>query len=130
MKQRSITLTIAGVLLFLLAIFHILFRQIFAWDETLDPINTTNWGIMYALNIVAIICFAAMAAVTLFFQQELVTTRLGKSLLVWFVILWIVRFALQFILWEFTFSIGTTILALVFLYLAVVYLLALVKRAA
>lgn len=93
-------LIIGGVLNFLLAIFHFSFWKIFNWPESLLSLSPLNLGIMQVLNIHLGFVVLVFAYVSIFCHRELLSTKLGKTIVVSIIIFYILRAINQLIFWD------------------------------
>lgn len=87
----------AGVYNIVLIIFHLLFSPIFNWKQDLQSLSFLNKAILPVLNNSLIVVFALYAYISLFHSQELLSTPLGKSLLVFMALFFFARSAMQVI---------------------------------
>lgn len=90
-------LAIGGVYNLALIIFHLFFWKLFSWKKDLKRIAAINQATMQVMNIALIFIFAIFAYISFFHTNELLTTSLGKSLLVLVGFLWLFRAVLQII---------------------------------
>jgi hypothetical protein len=93
-------LIIGGVINFLLAIFHFSFWKIFNWPESLHLLSPTNQGIMQVLNIHIGYVALIFTYVSFFCHRELLSTKLGKSIISSIIIFYVLRGINQLIFWE------------------------------
>jgi hypothetical protein len=95
------TLIIAGgVYSIVLIIFHVMFWRIFKWPESLNSLNHINKATIQVLNISITFIFFIFAYISLAHTHELLTTQLGKSLLVLISALWLFRAAQQVVFYK------------------------------
>lgn len=73
------------------AIFHIFFWKIFDWEKQLRLLNSVNKGIMQILNICLTLVFFLFAYLSIFLGDELITTEIGKSILLFISLFWFIR---------------------------------------
>jgi hypothetical protein len=99
-KWYSISLDIISLCLLIMAAFHIAFWKIFDWKNTLACLSEGNRNAMYTLDLMVIICFIAIALITIFLKKELLTTLLGKFILIWFSFFGISRVVIELIIWD------------------------------
>ncbi|WP_456444972.1 hypothetical protein [Thiolapillus sp.] len=78
-----------------LVIFHCLFWRIFHWPTSLRCLNSIDRATMQVMNLAIIAIFIIIAYISFAHTAELANTRLGKSLLAAFSLLWLFRAALQ-----------------------------------
>ncbi len=81
----------------LLAIFHILFWKLFAWQKDLQKLSFANQAIMQIMNLRLIYLFFFIAFMCFYFPEELVTTTLGKAFMIGCSLFWLGRTIEQFI---------------------------------
>lgn len=103
-------------------IFHIFFWKLFKWKDEILKVSRINRGIFQVLNIMIIFIFFCFAAVTIFFKDELISTELGKFVLLIISLFWFIRSALQFIFFRIK-NIFSIALFAAFILLGVLYLL-------
>ncbi len=86
------TLIIIGGFLWLaFFVFHIFFWKLFKWKDDLENITKTNKAIMQVLNLCLMLCFLIFAYISIFNTDELLTTGLGKTLLLGMVLFAVFR---------------------------------------
>lgn len=73
---------IGGVLALAFAIFHIFFWKVFGWTSGLASLNRVNRGLMHVLNLCITFVLFYVAFLSLFNTEDLVSTRLGHTVLV------------------------------------------------
>lgn len=73
------------------AVYHLLFWKIFKWETQLSHLDFINNAIMQVLNLCLTFCFLIFSYVSFFHTSELLTTRLGQSLLTGMAIFWMLR---------------------------------------
>ena len=86
-----------GIYTIALIIFHLLFHKIFHWDQQLPRLNRLNRALMPVLNLSLTAAFVIFAWISLFHTEELLSTPLGRSLLLMMSLFWLFR-AIQQIL--------------------------------
>ena len=74
--------TVGGFLWLAFFCFHIFFWKLFDWKRDLEKVAKVNKAIMQVLNLCLMLCFMIFAYISIFNADELLTTSLGKSLLV------------------------------------------------
>jgi hypothetical protein len=94
-------ITVGGMYCIAFAVFHLLFWRIFNWSEDLRSLSFLNRAIMQVLNLSLTIVFILFAYVSLVHTNELLTTPLGNSLLIFISLLWFARAAMQPIFFKF-----------------------------
>jgi len=63
-------------------IFHLFFWKLFDWKHDLSFLTEINRGVIQILNLCLMFVFLVIAYVSLFYTDELLTSSLGKILLV------------------------------------------------
>ena len=91
---------IGGVLWLICFVFHILFWRLFDWKHGLESIAKVNKGIIQVLNLCLMLCFLIFAYISLVQTDELLTSSLGKSLIVGMALFGFFRVAEQFIFFD------------------------------
>jgi hypothetical protein len=99
-KSYLVLLYSISIIIFVLTIFHIGFWEIFNWKVTLASLSVDNRNIMYTLNITQIMNLFAMIIITIFFKNEVLNTKLGRFILIWFSTFYFLRVILEFTLWH------------------------------
>jgi hypothetical protein len=97
-KTINILFITAAILIILGAVFHMAFWYIFRWNTTLSGTTEINRNILYILNTLMILIFIGMAVISLFSRNELISTKTGKIILIWFALFWFLRVILEIIL--------------------------------
>ena len=91
-KQTKILLIrIAGVVSILFTLFHAGFYWIFKWSQTLTVMNPTDRGILLTFNLIGVILLLYSVILSLGFARHLIETTVGKSLLLFFTLFYLVR---------------------------------------
>lgn len=77
------TLIIIGGFLWLgFFVFHALFWRLFDWKSDLESLTATNKAVMQVLNLCLMIVMVLFSYVSIFQAEALLTTSLGKSILI------------------------------------------------
>lgn len=84
-------LTVGAGYNFAFAAFHILFWRIFRWRQDLASLTPANRAIMQVMNLRLIYVFLFFAAISLGFQQELVSTSFGRFVTAAIATFWFLR---------------------------------------
>ncbi len=95
-----LSLKIGGVVNLLLAVFHLLFWKALDWPESLLCLTADQSSIMQVLSIHLAMAIALFGYLSLFHSKELTTTKLGKSLLLFIGVFYLVRALNQAIFWD------------------------------
>lgn len=84
-------LFIGGIYHLAFAAFHVLFWKLFRWKDDLSSLTVINRGVMQILNLRLIFVFLVFAYVSFFHSTELLTTGVGKVLLLANALFWLGR---------------------------------------
>ncbi len=76
-------------------LFHLGFWRIFQWNKSLACLDTVNRAIMQILNLCLTFIFFLIAYACFVHTDDLITTCLGRALLVGFSLFWFCRTAEQ-----------------------------------
>jgi hypothetical protein len=109
-------LQIGGVINLFFVVFHLSFWKLFNWGQSLASLSSDDHAIMQVLNIHTAYALAMFAALSLFFPNELSTTKLGRIISLAIAGFWILRGVNQAIFWGL--SLGSS-WAIIFVCLAV-----------
>lgn len=82
------------------ALFHLGFWRLFSWRTELAKISRVNRGIMQVLNLCLTYVFVATAWLVASHRGELLSTRLGQSVLLGIAGFWALRLAEQFVFFD------------------------------
>ena len=113
---------IGGIYNLAFVLFHLMFWRLFRWKEDLASLTRINRAIMQVINLCLTFVFLAFAYISLFYATELLSTSLGKTLLVLIFIFWILRAVEQIVFFGLRKKISVTLLV-VFVFGALIYLL-------
>jgi len=109
-----------GIYTVTLIVFHVLFWRIFKWPETLRTLNYVNKATIQVLNISITFIFCIFAYISFAHVNDLLSTQLGRTLLILISLLWLFRAAQQVVFYKLKHgaSVGLTIYFLIgaFLY--------------
>ena len=95
------TLIIIGGFLWLaFFVFHIFFWKLFDWKRDLESLTEVNRAIMQVLNLCLMLVFLIFAYVSIFHADELLTTDLGRSMLVGIVLFGVFRAVEQVVFFD------------------------------
>ena len=84
-------LTVGGVGHILFAAFHLFFPVIFGWREALSALSNGNRAILYTLHQAVVLNLLVLAYVSISHWRELMTTGLGRVIVLAICLLWILR---------------------------------------
>ena len=96
MKTSIVLLRIGGLLNLLFGVLHIAFWNLFDWPGQLALLSVENSNIMQMLNLVLIAFFFYTAFVLLIMPARLLTNPVGRVFIGLFVVLYILRLAMEF----------------------------------
>ena len=86
---------LGGIYNIVLVVFHLLFWRVFNWGDDLRSLTFLNRAIMQVVNLSLTFVFVIFAYISLMHSTELLTTHLGKSLLMSITVFWFFRAILQ-----------------------------------
>lgn len=95
MPEAKTLVLAGGVFNLAFAIFHLLFWRLFAWKEQLAQLSFINRAIVQVLNLCLTFAFVIFAYVSFAHTQELLTTALGRTLLLGVAVFWFLRAVYQ-----------------------------------
>ncbi len=98
--MNEILVRFGGLYMVSLVIFHLLFWRIFNWPRALSRLNPIDRSTLQVLNISITLLFAMFAYISFVYTNELLTTSLGKMLLVLIAIFWLLRAAQQLFFYD------------------------------
>ncbi len=101
MKSRTL-IGISGWIALIFAVFHIFFYWMFDWESSLATLDTVNRGIMLTFSWSCTILLFAMAYQLLFHKNELITTPLGRVVLISYSAFWSFRVIAEFLFFGFS----------------------------
>ncbi len=90
------------------AFFHLSFWKLFDWKTELPKLNPINQGVMQILNLRLTYVLLFFAFVSFYFNTDLLTSSLGKTLLVAIGLFWLMRAVEQLIFWGLKSKISTS----------------------
>ena len=96
----EISLFAGGVFNLGFAVFHLFFWKLFDWKKDLASLTPINRSVMQILNLCLTFMIFVMSCVSLFMPREMLTTNLGKSLLVAFALFWFFSMLEQIFVFE------------------------------
>lgn len=84
-----------GIYNIILVVFHLLFWRIFNWRDDLKTLSFLNRAIMQVVNLSLTIVFVAFAYISFVHTSDLLTTSLGRTLLIFMMLFWFARAIMQ-----------------------------------
>jgi len=95
-QTKLLLIRIAGVVSIFFTLFHAGFYWIFKWSQTLTVMNPTDRGILLTFNLIGILVLLYSVILSLGFARQLIETTVGKSLLLFFTLFYVVRIFSEF----------------------------------
>jgi len=89
--MKETLLFIGGLYNLAFAVFHIMFWKIFKWKRNLRRLLPMDRAIMQVLNIRLIYIFFVFAYISIFHQEDLISTQLGKVFIIVISLFWFMR---------------------------------------
>jgi hypothetical protein len=89
--SAELVVRICGGYHILCAIFHVLFPRLLNWEKDLLSLRPENRASMQILNLCLVLFWAMFGYLYLFHSPEVVSTRLGKSMLICMAVFWTIR---------------------------------------
>lgn len=96
----EVSLFAGGIFNLGFTIFHLFFWKLFDWKKDLAALTPVNRSVMQILNLCLTFLIFVMSYVSLLLPQDMLTTNLGKSLLVAFALFWFFRSLEQIFVFE------------------------------
>lgn len=127
--MHRILLLARGLLNLFLAIFKIAMPYLFHWREALAASTAGMWAILYGENLGLSLLLLFFAYMSIFQWQELITTGLGKTVMLSISVLWAFRSAAEILLFKIGVD-GAWWRFFMFLALSLVYLIPLITTPA
>ncbi len=98
-------LKVIGVLLIALGLAHSIFPRYFKWKNDMLNVSLINRQLLYVHTFFIALMLFLMGLLCLTSSSELITTKLGKQILLGFAIFWFARLLIQFfgyspVLWK------------------------------
>ncbi len=125
--MSRIILFMGGLLNFALALFKIAMPYLFHWRDAMRASATSMWSTLYAENMAVSILILFFAYMSIFKWQELLTTGLGKAVMLSIGVLFVYRATVEVFLYKIGVDGAWWRLAL-FLVMALAYLVPLLRE--
>jgi hypothetical protein len=90
MKTETL-IVIGGLYNLALAVFHLLFWKLFNWKQDLATLTPLNRAVVQILNLCLTFVFLVFAYISFFHANELLHSKLGRSLLALITLFWFLR---------------------------------------
>lgn len=122
--SNTVIVTIGGVLLVVLGLFHLTFWDLFDWGNELPKLSKGNSSLVQMMAICTVCYLTSMGLILLVCRRDITESRVGELLLLSLSVFFIVRLIL-----EFTFRDGNSVKFItIFLLCIAVYTIPLLKR--
>lgn len=82
---------LAALFNFVLGVFHLFFWKLLKWEEQLKRVSSVNKAVVQTLNICLTFILLLIAFIFFFHSDEVITTSIGKGLLLGMTLFWSVR---------------------------------------
>lgn len=96
----EIQLKILGILYIALAALHMLFPKYFNWIEELKPLSMINRQMMQVHTFFIGLTVLGMGLLNIFCSEDLIGTKLGRTLCFGLFVFWELRLAFQFFVYS------------------------------
>ena len=77
------------------AIFDSSWPKLWDWKRTLSQLDDFNRGLLYILSRLLVLLYLYIATLSFFFQDELLNTNIGKTILIFMAVYWTFRAFMQ-----------------------------------
>jgi small-conductance mechanosensitive channel len=77
------------------ALFDSLWPHFFAWKRTLGKLDDINRSLLYIVSRLLVLLYLYIATLAFFFQDELLNTTIGKTVLIFMTVYWGFRTIMQ-----------------------------------
>lgn len=91
---------IAGILMILLALIHIIFPRYFRWKEELASLSLINRQLMYVHTFFVALTVLLMGLGCIVLAEDLITTGTGRTLSTGLALFWGIRLLFQFFVYS------------------------------
>jgi hypothetical protein len=91
---------VAALFNFAFAVFHLFFWQLLNWKEQLKRVSPVNSAVFQTLNLCLTFMFLLVACMYFFYTEEVLTTEVGRGLLLGMALFWFIRGLLQIYLFD------------------------------
>ena len=89
--DKYVAIKIGGFYQIAFLIFHAMFWKLFKWKQELPKLTPVNGAVMQVLNLCLMFCFLVFGYVSLFHTSELIASSIGRSLLLFMALFWMIR---------------------------------------
>jgi len=111
-QTKILLIRIAGVVSILFTLFHAGFYWIFKWSQTLTMMNPIDKGILLTFNLIGVILLLYSVILSFGYARQLIETTVGKSLLLFFTVFYVIRIFSEFVYFGFHMPSSVLIIAL------------------
>ena len=77
------------------ALFDSFWPHLFAWKRTLAKLDDINRSLLYIVSRLLVLLYLYIATLAFFFQDELLNTTIGKTILIFMAVYWSFRAIMQ-----------------------------------
>jgi len=119
-NNPEILLQIGAIFHLVFALFHLLFWKLFDWVQDLKTLSHTNKSVMQILNLRLIFVFLIFAYISFFNTSELLSTKLGLTMIIAIALFWGFRSIEQIIYFGVN-KIASNVLLLLFIFGSLLY---------
>ena len=88
-------LYIGGIFHLIWALFDFLWPKLFNWKETLAPLDDVHRVLLPIISKLLVVVYLAIAYISFFHASDLMSSNLGRTLLIFITIYWAVRAIFQ-----------------------------------
>jgi hypothetical protein len=117
-KFRKTLVIIGGINFLLFGLFHLTFWHGLDWGNELIKLTEINSNVMQMLNIGIVVFMLAFGVIMIFYRKEILSSKLGRALLITFSLFWLAR-----LVGEFAFPGGSIIFGLILFLCVLIYLI-------
>jgi hypothetical protein len=117
-KFKNILVIIGGVNFLFFGLVHLTFWHGLDWGNELIKLTEINSNVMQMLNIGIVVFMLAFGFIMLFYRKEILSSKLGRALLITFSLFWLAR-----LIGEFAFPGGSIILGVILFLCVLIYLI-------
>jgi len=117
-KIKNVLVIIGGINFLLFGLFHLTFWHGLNWGNELIKLTEINSNVMQMLNIGIVVFMLTFGFITLFYRKEILSSKLGRALLIAFSLFWLAR-----LIGEFAFPGGSITLGVILFLCVLIYLI-------
>lgn len=99
-EELLLLIKILAIFNFSFGLFHLFFWKLLHWDAQLKKLTALNRAVVQTLNVCLTFMFFFVAYIYFFTAQEVITTEIGRILLLGMGIFWFIRALMQLYLFE------------------------------